>query len=215
MHIGSSRFPPNKYERARSVIAFDGVVRHGCWLIKINIKRVSYFVQRRELDAIAHLQAFRHPTKLYHRAAWLFRTHRVSMWRAHKEAPSLVVLEGKFILWKYWHTKAHVRMQEDGGKHLLIEHQLHGRQSSLLQSEFNIHSQIEHNCKLSPRAKHIRVRFALVAWEIHIHSKNFNAVQPCRLIYCDRKQGRNFIFPQNRRAPARPKGEKKNNFRFR
>lgn len=41
------------------MIAFDEVVRHGCWLIKINIKRVSYFVHRRELDAIAHLQAFR------------------------------------------------------------------------------------------------------------------------------------------------------------
>lgn len=60
MHIGSSRFPPNKYEWTRFMIAFDGVVRHGCWLIKINIKRASLSVHSRELDAIAHLQAFQH-----------------------------------------------------------------------------------------------------------------------------------------------------------
>lgn len=90
-------------------------------------------------------------------------------------------------------------MLQDERKHLLMEPRIPRRQYSLLQSK----SEIEYNCKF-PR----KIVTILNTFEFDLRSEprsvgnsylfeNFNAVQPCRLIYCDRKQGRNFVFPKH------------------
>lgn len=64
------------------------------------------------------------------------------------------------------------------------------------------------NVKVTVRSTSICAR-SLVAWEIHIYLENYNAVQPCRLIYCDRKQGRNFVPPKTKFRSASEAGGRK------